>query len=169
MANKGKNTNQSQFFILYREARHLDRKHTIFGKVVGGLDVLDKMEQVPTGDSDRPLQDIVVQDVVVFVDPFEEFLKKRRLAEEEEEAERERRRVGTEDDRVTWTGKRLRADGTVEGGGSAVGVGKYLKAAKTQEDEVVEEIVEEEDEFFYEEPVKKKVKSGGGFGNFDNW
>ena len=46
MANKGKNTNSSQFFILYRPAKHLDRKHTIFGRVVGGLDVLTKLENV---------------------------------------------------------------------------------------------------------------------------
>ena len=47
-------TNGSQFFILYKSAHHLDNKHTVFGKVVGGLDVLTKMERVPTDDDDRP-------------------------------------------------------------------------------------------------------------------
>ena len=47
-------TNGSQFFVLYKSAHHLDNKHTVFGKVVGGLDVLTKMERVPTDDDDRP-------------------------------------------------------------------------------------------------------------------
>jgi peptidyl-prolyl cis-trans isomerase-like protein 2 len=167
MANKGKNTNSSQFFILYKPAKHLDRKHTIFGKVVGGLDVLDKMETTPVGEGDRPLEDIVIREVVVFVDPFEEFLKKRREAEEEEMREKEKKLLGTEEDRVTWTGKRIRNDGIVEGsGGGAATVGKYLKALPKEE--IVEEIVEEED-FVYTEPPKKKTKSMGGFGNFDSW
>jgi len=167
MANKGKNTNSSQFFILYRPAKHLDRKHTIFGKVVGGLDVLDKMETTRTGDGDRPLEDIVVKEAVVFVDPFEEFLKKRKEAEEEEMREKEKRRLGTEEDRVTWTGKRVRGDGVVEGG-MTTQVGKYLKALPKDDEEVVEEVVE--DEFAkYQEPAKKKAKSAGGFGNFDAW
>lgn len=166
MANKGKNTNSSQFFILYRPAPHLDRKHTIFGKVVGGLDVLDKMEATPVGEGDVPLEDIVIREVVVFVDPFEEFLKKRQEAEEEEMREKEKKRVGTEEDRVTWTGKRIRGDGAVENSGETK-VGKYLNAAPKEEDEVVGVI--EEDEFTYQEPVKKKARSGGGFGNFDAW
>ena len=158
MANKGKNTNSSQFFILYRAAKHLDRKHTIFGRVVGGMDVLDKMEAVPVGDGDAPLDPIVIREVVVFVDPFEEFLKKRREAEEEEMREKERRRMGTEEDRVTWTGKRVRGDGTgasaADAGASKVG--KYLK--RPAEDEAVEEaaVVVEEDEYAFQEPVRKK-------------
>ncbi|KAI5816236.1 hypothetical protein BZA77DRAFT_313189 [Pyronema omphalodes] len=166
MANKGKNTNSSQFFILYKPAKHLDRKHTIFGKVVGGLDVLDKMETTPVGEGDRPLEDIIIREVVVFVDPFEEFLKKRREAEEEEMREKERKLLGTEEDRVTWTGKRIRNDGVVEGSsGGAATVGKYLKALPKEE--IVEEIIEED--FAYTEPPKKKTKSMGGFGNFDSW
>jgi cyclophilin family peptidyl-prolyl cis-trans isomerase len=47
MANSGPNTNGSQFFILYKSAVHLDRKHTVFGKVVGGFDTLTAMERVP--------------------------------------------------------------------------------------------------------------------------
>lgn len=170
MANKGKNTNTSQFFILYRAATHLDRKHTIFAKVVGGLDVLDKMERTPTGEGDRPLEDIVIREVVVFVDPFEEFLKARREKEEKERREEERRRAGgSEEDVTTWTGKRIRGDGSVEGEGG-VEVGKYLKMKKNaKEDEIVEEVPFEDEEIGVQEPVKKKVKSSGGFGNFDSW
>jgi cyclophilin family peptidyl-prolyl cis-trans isomerase len=44
-ANSGPHTNGSQFYILYKSAHHLDNKHTVFGRVVGGLDVLSKMEK----------------------------------------------------------------------------------------------------------------------------
>lgn len=175
MANKGKDTNSSQFFITYRAVKHLDRKHTIFGQVVDGLDVLDRMEAAPVDKSkgDRPIDDIVIHDVVVYLDPFEEFLSQKRKTDKEEEQKAEiRRRGGTDDDKITWTGKRLRGanDGTSGRSGSA-GVGKYLKAALKQQEQQVDE---EEDASLqstpeaWEEPVRKKAKSGG-FGNFDSW
>lgn len=181
MANKGKNTNSSQFFITYRPAKHLDRKHTIFGRVVGGMDALSQMEnaKVSEGDS-RPLEDIVIKDVVVFVDPFEEFQKAKR---EKDEAEREEEEVvkqgGRENDRTTWTGKRVRADGVVvtdAGGGAAVG--KYLKAALERGSTAggngegaggVEAGAEEWEREEFVEPGRKKVKAAGGFGSFDSW
>lgn len=169
MANKGKNTNSSQFFITYRPAAHLDRKHTIFGKVVGGLDVLQKLEDVPVDESKRPKEDVQILEAVVFVDPFEEFWKKRREMEHGEKEKEERQREAGGDERTTWTGKRIRQDGTVQDDGGG-GVGKYLKAALADQtnggDEVVEVI---EDGVGGEEPAKKKVKGRGGFGNFDSW
>lgn len=56
MANSGPHTNGSQFFILYKSAHHLDLKHSVFGKVVGGFDALAAMEKIETNDEDRPLQ-----------------------------------------------------------------------------------------------------------------
>ena len=162
MANKGKNTNSSQFFITYRPAKHLDRKHTIFGRVVDGLDVLQKLENAPVDGSDRPVDDIIMENVVVFVDPFEEFQKQKR---EKDDVEKERVEImkqgGTDDDKTTWTGKRIRG-GQVQSDQSG-GVGKYLKAAP---DTSKAQAAPEEDG--YEEPVKKKIKVGG-FGNFDSW
>jgi len=48
MANCGPNTNGSQFFLLFKKAPHLNGKHTVFGRVVKGLDVLDKLERIGT-------------------------------------------------------------------------------------------------------------------------
>ena len=176
MANKGKTTNSSQFFITYRSARHLDRKHTIFGQVVGGMDTLTRLENVPVTESDkRPKEDIEMKEVVVFVDPFEEFRKENKAKEEKEsEMELVRRQGGTEDERTTWTGKRIRADGVVEqsSGEGLEGIGKYLKATQSNvfpTGTKAEEPIGEEWDEVAEEPVKKKAKNKGGFSNFDNW
>jgi peptidyl-prolyl cis-trans isomerase-like 2 len=169
MANKGKDTNTSQFFILYRAAPHLNRKHTIFGRVVEGLDTtLKRLEQVEVDDKKRPVEDCIIEDVVVYVDPFDEFLKQRSEKEAEEARQEQlKREGGAEDERTTWTGKRIRADGQVDTSAGGEGVGKYLKAAPDAGGVSPEgEIVGEWDE---SGPPTKKAKSGGGFGNFDNW
>lgn len=54
MANAGPNTNGSQFFITFGAASHLDGKHTVFGKVVEGMEIVDAMEKVKTGAQDKP-------------------------------------------------------------------------------------------------------------------
>lgn len=63
-------------FFTFRPCTYLNNKHTIFGKLVGGNEVLDKMESVPTDSSDRPLNEIKIIEVVVFVNPYEEYNKR---------------------------------------------------------------------------------------------
>lgn len=82
MANAGKNTNKSQFFITLKSCPHLNKKHTIFGRLVGGMETLDKIEQIKTTDKDRPIQDVRILTASVFVDPFEEI--DRQIREERE-------------------------------------------------------------------------------------
>lgn len=193
MANKGKDTNGSQFFITYRAAKHLDRKHTIFGRLVDNAsDTLKRIEDVEVDSVDRPIRDIVIKEVVVFVDPFEEARREQRERDEKDaEMELVRKQGGREDDRTTWTGKKLVVEdgggyaASSSGGSSAKSeVGKYLKraaAAAAEEpaatytstsadvDAVVLEEWESAPVVSEEQLLKSNRKFTAGFGNFDSW
>ena len=64
MANRGPNTNGSQFFIVTTEAAPwLDGKHTVFGKVTSGMEVVDALESLPTDGMDRPQEPAMIEKV----------------------------------------------------------------------------------------------------------
>lgn len=159
MANSGPHTNGSQFFILYKSANHLNFKHTVFGGVVGGLTTLSAMEKVPVDDDDRPLEEIKITGVTVFVNPYTE-------PDEEEEAKAKDEKTDDEENDKVGSWYSNPSTGRTESVATGGGVGRYLKTKNTQAgsaviDSGVEAIV-----------VAKKRKVGmskDGFKDFSAW
>jgi cyclophilin family peptidyl-prolyl cis-trans isomerase len=65
MANAGPGTNGSQFFVTLAPTPHLNDRHSVFGKVTSGMDVVKKIGSVKTGPGDQPLEPVIIKSVTI--------------------------------------------------------------------------------------------------------
>ena len=70
MANKGPTTNGSQFFVCFAPAPHLDGKNTVFGRVIGGEEVISMVEMVPADAKHRPQEKMAIKRVTIHANPL---------------------------------------------------------------------------------------------------
>ncbi|KAI5481323.1 Peptidyl-prolyl cis-trans isomerase, cyclophilin-type [Pseudohyphozyma bogoriensis] len=136
MANRGKNTNGSQFFVSLRPCPHLAGKHVVFGRVVKGYDIIEGLSKLPTNEKDFPVQLVTISNCGELelrkTEEIEKKAEEQRLAmieeqkkrREEEERKREEERTKK---RNEWREKE--SGGTVKykgrGNMKAPGVGGY--------------------------------------------
>ncbi|KAL4241675.1 Peptidyl-prolyl cis-trans isomerase-like 2 [Abortiporus biennis] len=173
MANKGANTNGSQFYLTFKATPHLDKKHTVFGKLVGGEEVLDALESIPVKPgTERPSKPVRITEVIIYQDPFEEY-KNRQMRKRAREAAAKLEPVAEttqskKEDDINWFGVKVGANAS-SGVGSG-GVGKYLNVASNNAPTTTtakRPATALSDSIPAPEEGKKKRKIG--FGNFDGW
>ncbi|KFP07759.1 Peptidyl-prolyl cis-trans isomerase-like 2, partial [Calypte anna] len=154
MANSGPNTNKSQFFITFRSCAYLDKKHTVFGRVVGGFETLTAMENVESDPkTDRPKEEIRIEATTVFVDPYEEA--DAQVAAEREKVQLEEEAAKTKAEVVPLK-KEVQTPKTYR-----QGIGKYINMAAAKRSM--------EDDGPSTSTAVKKEKKSTGFGDFSSW
>ncbi|KAL2091882.1 hypothetical protein ACEWY4_011680 [Coilia grayii] len=157
MANSGPNTNKSQFFITFRSCTYLDRKHSVFGRVVGGFEALTAMENVESDPkTDKPKSEVKLLSTTVFVDPYEE-------ADAQIVAERQKEVKQQEEERAQAAATQSRAQQEQKPKTFRPGVGKYINTAATKRS------ADDDKPSTSGEAASKKPKGRTGFGDFSSW
>lgn len=134
-------------FITYRSCKQLDGKHTIFGKLVGGLETLQKMENIEVDNKDRPIEDIIIESSQVYVNPFEEAVEQ--LAKERADEAVSKQEAAAKQEQQKRLNEPLKV--------YREGVGKYLKPSGPKKPEI------------QSQPLTKKKKTARDFGDFSSW
>jgi len=157
MANNGKNTNRSQFFVTLKSCEHLNNKHSVFGRVVGGLNLLDAFNNWETDVKDKPLKEIKLIRTEVFKNPFDEVIAEAAKPKVEK----------VEDPVATWFSNR-RDPMSEHRNRQSAEVGKYLPSnlpalpgEKRQKEEVATEEVE-----YANVPRTKKTRTSFDFSSW---
>eukprot|EP01126_Amoeba_proteus_P055520 TRINITY_DN6898_c0_g1_i1.p1 TRINITY_DN6898_c0_g1~~TRINITY_DN6898_c0_g1_i1.p1 ORF type:complete len:529 (-),score=114.15 TRINITY_DN6898_c0_g1_i1:145-1731(-) len=163
MANRGKNTNTSQFFIMYKSAPHLNGVHSVFGKVVGGLEILRELSHVETDESDRPLEEIKILETIVYKNPFDdaEMKKQEIIQQEKQKREKESKEYGAWLSNPTAAlapHKEQNQNQTTEG------IGKYITTTTPQNKKHGLDFGT-----ISQPPAKKKKTDRSGYGDFSNF
>ncbi|XP_078809544.1 RING-type E3 ubiquitin-protein ligase PPIL2 isoform X2 [Oryzias latipes] len=158
MANSGPNTNKSQFFITFRSCPHLDRKHTIFGRIVGGFETLTAMENVACDPkTDKPKTDIQLLSATVFVDPYEEA-DAQIAAEREKETQKQQEEAQKADVNLKKAKEEQKPKAFKEG------VGKYINPTPSKRSAPEDDVAPSTSG-----GGAKKPKGKSGFGDFSSW
>ncbi|KAI0307917.1 cyclophilin-like protein [Multifurca ochricompacta] len=138
MANRGLNTNGSQFYLTFKPTPQLDKKHTVFGKLVGG-------EDLPRKDgTERPVKPVKITEVVIYQDPFEDY--KVRLAKKLAKKAEAQNSSGVEQATteknsghgMNWFGVKLGAENTLGAAGESgaeanATLPHHIRASKEEE------------------------------------
>jgi len=163
MANKGPGTNGSQFYLTFKATANLDKKHTVFGKLVGGEDILDGLEKLPLKPgTERPAKPVRITEVIIYQDPFEAY--KNRLAKKlakraEAEVTAKAPVPDKKADDINWFGVKIgTGSAAFNPGTTGGGVGKYLSTKRPLEGDVSDRKVQDDTK-------KRKI----GFGEFEGW
>lgn len=143
-------------FITYRSCKHLDSKHTVFGKIVGGLDTLAAIERIETDNKDKPIEDIIIQKAAVFVDPFTEV-------DEQLAKERKEETAKTREKELSLLEKKKKADTGLKV--YTKGVGKFINPQLKKEARKADDIEESTSEV----PKKKKKEVKNSLNDFSAW
>ena len=148
----------SSSFITYRSCKHLDGKHTVFGRVVGGLDTLAALERVDTDNKDVPIEKLMIERASVFVDPFTEVDDQLAKEREEELAK------NAAEAAVDSAKERKKKDEKKTLKAYSSGVGKFIPPSVKKEARKAFEPDNNQPE------AKKKKKSNNrGFSDFSAW
>lgn len=118
MANAGPGTNGSQFFVTLAPTQNLDGRHTVFGKIVTGLDVVDAIGKVETAERDKPVKTVTMEEVNIIrkgksaknFDAPEVFEEELQAIKEKEDAEAKKRQEAKDENAEYFSSRKEEAE-----------------------------------------------------------